>query len=349
MDGLAVGLARRGGWLGLDIGGANLKAADGRGIARSVPFPLWKNPAGLAGALGDLIAASPAADRFAVTMTGELADCFMTKAEGVRAILDATCHVVQESHVRVYLTDGSLVPVDVARERPLLAAASNWHALASFSCRFLDGQPGLLIDVGSTTCDVIPLTPDGPAAEGRTDSERLAAGELIYTGVERSPVCAVVAELPWRELTCPVAQELFATTGDAYLLLGDIPEDAADTATADGRPKSLAAARDRLARMVCADRTMFTDADAVRAATAIRDAQLSKLAGAVRRVIDGQPALPEVAVLSGGGEFLGRMLLERIAMTVNVVSLSDQSGAAVSRCGPAHALAVLASEDLPRD
>ena len=37
--------------LGLDIGGANLKAAHSAGLARLMPFELWKYPAGLASAL----------------------------------------------------------------------------------------------------------------------------------------------------------------------------------------------------------------------------------------------------------------------------------------------------------
>ena len=75
-------------WLGLDIGGANLKAADGRGWARSVPFALWRDPQGLAEALATLVESAPTAERLAVTMTGELCDCFRSKAEGVRHILD---------------------------------------------------------------------------------------------------------------------------------------------------------------------------------------------------------------------------------------------------------------------
>ena len=38
-------------WLALDIGGANLKAADGEGFAVSQPFPLWENPEQLVDAL----------------------------------------------------------------------------------------------------------------------------------------------------------------------------------------------------------------------------------------------------------------------------------------------------------
>ncbi len=58
-------------WLGLDIGGANLKAAQDGGPARVCPFPLWKRPEELPGVLAELIAAFPAAERLAVTMTAE--------------------------------------------------------------------------------------------------------------------------------------------------------------------------------------------------------------------------------------------------------------------------------------
>ena len=34
-------------WLALDVGGAHIKVANGRGFAAAYPFPLWKNPEGL--------------------------------------------------------------------------------------------------------------------------------------------------------------------------------------------------------------------------------------------------------------------------------------------------------------
>src|SRR5262245_28908054 len=96
--------------LGLDIGGANLKAAHATGATRLRPFALWKDPRGLAGALRDLLAGLPAADALAVTMTGELCDCFPSKREGVHAILDAVADVAEGRDVRVWRTDGRLVP-----------------------------------------------------------------------------------------------------------------------------------------------------------------------------------------------------------------------------------------------
>src|SRR5688572_22706360 len=117
-------------WLGLDIGGANLKAADGRGWTRSMPFPLWREPDLLAPALGRLIAEAPATDRLAVTMTGELCDCYRTKAEGVSHILSAVEDAAARRQISVYLVDGRLVSPGEARCLPQLAAASNWHVLA---------------------------------------------------------------------------------------------------------------------------------------------------------------------------------------------------------------------------
>lgn len=331
-------------WLALDIGGANLKAADGLGFAASRYFPLWQTPGELSAALAALIATAPPADRIVATMTGELADCFATKAEGVSTILDSLGASAVDREWLVYLTDGSFVAPQNAREQPLLAAASNWHALASFAGRFAPRGAGLLIDIGSTTCDLIPLVDGRPAAAGATDPERLAAGELVYTGVVRSPVCAVAAAFPWRGAQTPTAHELFATTWDAYLTLGELPEEPDCTHTADGRPATKAAARDRLARSICADRTMFDEADARAAATTIARAQLAKIAVAAQGVLRRLPAAPHTVVISGQGEFLARQLVDRMKLSAEVVSLNDQLGSELSRAAPAHALAVLARE-----
>src|SRR5262245_8219633 len=96
-------------WLALDIGGANLKAADGERFAVSQSFPLWQNPNQLVDALRSMVAAVPRVSHVAVTMTGELADCFTTKAEGVKFILNALNVAADGRHTRVYLTNGKLV------------------------------------------------------------------------------------------------------------------------------------------------------------------------------------------------------------------------------------------------
>lgn len=333
-------------WIALDIGGANLKAADGSGFAVARPFALWRRSAELAAEIADLLAAGPPAARVAVTMTGELADCFQTKAQGVASIVGAVQTASGPRPIRVYLTDGCWASPEEAIAKPLLAAASNWHALARFAGRFVPAGAGLLIDVGSTTCDVVPLRDGHVVARGNTDPERLAQSELVYTGVQRSPVCAVVGRLPWpsRQTTCPVAQELFATTWDAYLLLGDLPEEPESTHTADGRPATQEYAHDRLARMICADRTMVSRADVSEMARQVAEAQCEQVAAAVQMVLARFAARPAGVVISGVGEFLARRVLERIGLDSPVVSLNRELGSEISRAATAHALAVLAHE-----
>lgn len=331
-------------WLALDIGGANLKYADGKGRADHRPFALWKKPKLLAQELRTLIAEAPDSDHLAVTMTGELADCFADKAAGVNFILQAVQQASGGRHARVYLSDGKLVTLQVAASKPHLAAASNWHALAKFAARCAKHGTAILIDVGSTTCDIIPLQEGVPVATGHTDTERLLSGELVYTGVERSPVCALISTAPYRERLCAVAQELFATTYDVYILLGDLAEDLTATHTADGRPATKAAARCRLGRMICADGDLFNHRDAVAIARTVADAQVAMIASAARRVVDRLAAIPDAVILSGQGEFVGRRVLEKLAVKAKIVSLADELGPVVSRCAPAHALAVLARE-----
>ncbi|MGD9720205.1 MAG: hydantoinase/oxoprolinase family protein [Pirellulales bacterium] len=331
-------------WLALDIGGANLKAADGQGLAISQPFALWENPRQLVDALRALVALVPKVDHIAATMTGELADCFTTKAEGVKFILSALDTAADGRHTRIYLTNGKLVALQTAMRQPLLAASSNWHALASFAGRYVPAGAGLLIDIGSTTCDLIPLVDGVPVTIGKTDPNRMVNGELVYTGVQRSPVCAVASLVPWRGRKCPLAQEMFATMWDVYLTLGDLPEEPTSVNTADRRAATKAAARDRLARSICADRETFTETDARLVADSLAQAQLRKIGAIAVQLISRLQQPPHTVVISGRGEFLARRLLDELKLKAGVISLSRELGLELSRCAPAHALAVIARE-----
>jgi len=332
-------------WLALDIGGANLKAADGLGHARAYAFAMWREPRRLAQQIRAAIAEAPPCDHLAVTMTGELADCFASKADGVRFILQAVHDGSDHRHCRVYLVDGRLVSPQVALTAPHLAAASNWHALARLAGRHAPRGLALLVDVGSTTCDLVPLREGQPAARGTSDTTRLIAGELVYTGVERSPVCAVLASTTYRGQTCPIVHELFATMRDVYLVLEKLPEVPGDTHTADGQPATRDAAVLRLARMIAADRTTFDTQDARRLAEDAAQAQSRLVSQAIQRIVT-EHGRPETVVLCGHGEFLAREALAQSLPEVPQVSLTEVLGPLVARCGPAHALAVLAREQL---
>jgi probable H4MPT-linked C1 transfer pathway protein len=326
--------------LGLDVGGANLKAAHTNGAARSRPFALWKDPAGLAAALRVLIAEMPPADGLAVTMTGELCDCFETKRQGVASILAAVEDAAAGKPVGVWTIDGHFVDLPAAREAPLKAAAANWLALATFAGGFAPVGPAVLLDVGSTTTDIVPVLNGRPIPQGYTDRQRLAYGELVYTGVRRTPVCAVLDRFG----TCGgIAAELFATTLDAYVMLGMILGDPADHSTADGRPATVANAHARMARMLCADVESSTEYERLRLAEAVMHAQLSKIDWGVATAIRELPSRPKVAMLTGEGAFLAEAVLARVdwfrSCQVRHI-LEPEAACAACAC----AVAVLAAE-----
>lgn len=75
-------------YIGIDIGGANTKVASSDSeITELLYIPLWKDTT-LPSALKEL-ANRLRPDGLAVVMTGELADCFVDKEEGIKFIMDA--------------------------------------------------------------------------------------------------------------------------------------------------------------------------------------------------------------------------------------------------------------------
>lgn len=335
-------------WIALDVGGANIKAAHSSGRTLSIPFEVWKRPEDLSAAISRAVPALPPSSHLALTMTAELCDCFPTKAVGVTAILDAVVEAAPDREIRVWCVDERLHTIEEVRRRPLPAAAANWLALATVCARMIPEERGVLIDVGSTTTDLIALNHGRPVPIGRTDSQRLQSGELVYAGVRRTPLCALATELEHRGKPTGLAAELFASTLDVYLALGEIAPDPNDLSTADGRPATAAAARERLARMVGEDRDAFAMEDARNLAAAADRALTDRLFECARRVLASQIGEPEYLIVAGSGEFLARRLAERLkGPNGRIVSLTDQWGEIGSSAACAYALAVLAAGRAP--
>lgn len=340
--------------LGLDIGGANIKAASSGGRSLSRPFAIWKHPEQLESHIASICREFPEASQLAVVMTAELADCFTTKAEGVRFILDQVEASSPRLPYSVWTTEGRFVSGEDARQQPMLVAAANWHALATWVgsalIREADLPPSapesfsILIDIGTTTTDIIPLVNGRPASIGNTDLTRLQSGELCYSGIKRTPLCAIAHSVPFRDGYCALAAEFFATTLDVHLLLGTIPEDEADLETANGRPATRSAAHDRLARMLCADRQEVAIEDAVQIARFLADVQRQRLAGALDRVVHRMPGECQSVVVSGSGAFLARQLADghRRTSMARKISLDDILSPGIAEAACAYAAAQLA-------
>jgi probable H4MPT-linked C1 transfer pathway protein len=300
--------------LAMDIGGANTKAAWLQGSAlRTVsrPFEVWRDREALSRVLRELAAEVGPADAVAITMTAELSDAFRSKREGVAFVLDAAEAALGEP--RVLTVAGELVPVAEARTRPWDVAAANWVATA---LAVADVHPdALLIDVGSTTADIVPIVAGQVAATGHTDLERLLAGELVYTGVLRTNLAAIAPRVPVRGGWCPVSSETFAISGDIQLVLGRLTEEAYDCPTPDGRPATVAFARERIARLVCADAEQL-EADEIDAIAAYLGAEQVRQIEAAARRAQGSLAPDAPVVAAGSGAVLAREVASRLGRAV---------------------------------
>ncbi len=323
--------------LAVDIGGANTKAAwlDGESLRTvSRPFEVWRDRDALSAVLRDVAAevAGGPAHAVAITMTAELSDAFRTKREGVAFVLDAARDALGARPLGVLTTAGELVPVEAARARPWDVAAANWVATA---LAVADAHPdALLIDVGSTTADVVPIAAGRVAATGRNDLERLLAGELVYTGVLRTNLAAIAPRVPVRDQWCPVSSEYFAISADIHLVLGRLEPEAYNCPTPDGRPATVAFARERIARLVCSDVEQLGEDDVDAIAAYLAGEQVRQLEDAARRA-RLPPGAPVVAV--GSGAFLGREVAARLDRTVG----DAPWGAAAAEVATAAALAAL--------
>jgi probable H4MPT-linked C1 transfer pathway protein len=285
--------------------------------------------------MAGVVGAAPG-DLHAVTMTAELSQMFRTKRDGVAFVLDAVAAALPAGSARVYTVDGRFLDVEAARLEPLAVAASNWAATARLVAR--DHPDALLLDTGTTTTDVVPIVGGALAARGRTDPERLASGELVYTGVVRTPAEAIASHVPLGGELAGVSAEGFALAGDVHVWRGDLAPDDYCVAAPDGRPATREFAGERLARVVCADRELLDDGAVSAIADALADAQAAAVAAAVRRVRARHPSL-RYAVVTGVGAFVAERAAREAGLAA--VQLADSLGDAAARCAPASAVALL--------
>jgi probable H4MPT-linked C1 transfer pathway protein len=330
------------GVVGWDVGGVNTKVArvvEGAVVAtRTHPDEIQRAPATLAERLARYAASvgTERDDLHALTMTAELSQHFRTKREGVRFVVDAACAALGERAVAVYAVDGRFLDPAAARAEPLAVAAANWAATAR---SVAPAHPdAILVDTGTTTTDVIPIVAGRIAARGRTDPERLATGELVYTGALRTPAEAMAADVPLGDGRAGVSAEGFALSGDVHLWRGDLAPADYTVPTPDGRPATREFAGERLARVVCADRELLGAAAVSAIADALAAAQVARVAAAIGAVRARHPSL-RTAVVAGLGAFVGAAAAR--AAGLDAVLLADALGGDAARAAPAAAVALL--------
>lgn len=239
-----------------------------------------------------------------VSVTAELSDAFTSKADGVDQMTRAL-EALFGTAVRMVTHQGMLVTMAQARHRVWDVAAANWMPTARWIGRHV--ADAIMIDIGSTTTDIIPIVGGRPDPEGRSDVERLQTGELVYLGIERTPVNSLAAQVPFRGKSVPVAGELFAQSGDAWRVAGYAGMDTMHHVPVDGRTWSRTDCRRRLAKIICADLTQMRPEEIKHLATYLVSRQMARTYDALTRLARTRFASPvPVYVVGQGAKCLAR-------------------------------------------
>jgi len=336
--------------IGWDVGGAHLKGAamDARGqllAVVQVPCALWLGLDHLDRALAQARAVLGDAPTHAITMTGELVDAFANRRVGVAAIAARLAERMPARRLVYFGGPAGWIDAEHVAAEAGAVASANWYATAAWVASRVGA--GLLVDIGSTTTDIVPLADGRVAARGRNDAERLASGELVYTGVVRTPVIALAATVPFAGAQVPLIPEWFATSADVHRLCGGLDERHDQHATADDGPKTIAASARRLARMTGRDLEDAPFDDWTSLARHLRENQLGAILQGCAAVLSATRLDPLASVITAGaGAFLARDVASRLKRpAVDFAGLVGADGVdrdAVGVCAPAVAAGLLA-------
>lgn len=301
--------------VGWDIGGAHVKVAvicENEIIAiHQVPCPLWQGLNQLEFAVQTLLAKLPphTNQRHAITMTGELVDLFANRHDGVRQIIETMMTFLTNQNVHIFCGKLGLLPVAKIDETHYDAIASaNWLASATFAATKF--QNGLFVDIGSTTTDILLCENATVNARGESDYERLISGELIYSGIVRTPVMAIAQTVLDNGQNVGIMAEHFATTSDVYRLTGELSEHHDQTPTADGAEKTIEASARRLSRMVGDDFNVTELARWQAVARDIRQQQLQRIQQSCVQQFARHPSKEKLPLIGAG---IGQFLVQEIA------------------------------------
>lgn len=345
-------------WMfGWDVGGAHLKASvlrRGRVVdVAQWPCPLWQGLHHLERTLDEAARRWPAlrSSRHAVTMTGEMVDLFADREDGVTRLAALLAQRLADDPGRIAFLAGESRWCGAADAAPHWAAiaSANWLATARHVALVRPRGELLLVDIGSTTTDLIAIRDGRILASARSDAERLATGELVYHGVVRTPLCALARRIPWRGRERNVMNELFATAADVYRLTGELDPAHDQQPAADGAGKDAAATRRRLARMIGLDARDGSDAEWLGFARAWRERQVQELRGQLERVCAAHRLRAGFTVVAAGcGAFLAAALAPaapQLAYGRDIAALADEASPDAARwaqvCAPSVAVAAL--------
>ncbi|ABR56207.1 Hydantoinase/oxoprolinase [Methanococcus aeolicus Nankai-3] len=328
--------------LGIDIGGANTKItemkSDGTYKIHHIYFPMWRNNKELT----NLLAKYNHKDitKIALVMTAELADSYETKKEGVIDILNSVKNAFPNKEIFIFDVDGNFLTPSEAVKQHIKVSASNWTATAEFvKNNICPNDNCILIDMGSTTTDIIPIV-NGKIVAQKTDLDRLINNELLYVGTLRTPISFLSNTVEYKckneNTTINVSSEYFAITGDINIIMDKITTNDYTCDTPDGAPTNKQNCKIRLSKVLCGDLEQIGEEEINEVAKQF----YAKLLNLIKSNVDKVATKYNInnIVITGLGE---PILIDALRQEYNIISIKEGYNKDVSLATPSFAVAEL--------
>ena len=235
-------------YLGIDIGGANLKIV-GLNKKKQINFvsqekcEIWKGLSKFDDKITKINKIISKKTVVGVTMTAEMCDNFKKRKEGVKRIIK---HIRRSLNKNVYFWENIKNKSFSINPSYKNVASMNWLATGTLISKKISNA--IVIDLGSTTTDLIFIRKNQIINKGFSDLKRIIFSELIYTGFTRTPIFGITNKLKFNKKNYPVLPENFANISDVYRVLKKASSRIDLFDTMDGRSKSFLNSSRRIAR-----------------------------------------------------------------------------------------------------
>ena len=275
----------------------------------SRPFEIWREKDRLPEVLSEIYSQLFSAEKpeaLAVTMTAELSDVFATKRDGVTFVLESIRSVFPRSGDLCFESVGRFMPVcEALRIHWIMLRPIGWLPRSGLRENFPNC---LLMDVGSTTTDILPVL-DGQRERRRAHGH--GAPGLRENLCSRA-FCAPISQRSCKRCRLQGAaagllRSILPSAGTCISSWGNLRPQDYTCATPDGQPPSLDSARRRLARLVCADTEMLSAGEIDAMARYIYARQVYQIREGLSQVLSRLPDLRQNPVVVVGLRSVSRV------------------------------------------
>lgn len=291
-------------YLGLDIGGAHIKIAV---MSTSESGRTWQvdcipvRADKFAASLDQILSMLVGEHLVDVTIASQTA-CLLYDDihQGTTTIMQTLARYSTRNPTLAVDVCGNLYPINNVAQAPERFVCSNVAVTASLVAKLCSNA--LVLDMGSTSTDLIPIV-DGTFEE-LLPTARLLSSAVLYLGVIRTPLQAVVSHLPYQGELLPVVGETIAAVADALVLTEDVSIDQYTMPTWDSGTKDVAGCTRRLAKLIAMNTHNFPQQAATFMAQYVREELLHKVVAAMYKVISKNPAMQQAFYTGIGSSIL---------------------------------------------